>query len=102
MFMISINPTFGGLFTEAADERVEVEIAAAPHAGLWLIFLGVFLPGIKSIKDMDVLGVAVIVLSNDGEILIGSDGLDQNTCQRLFQQSATIMAEEAGLGPTVH
>jgi hypothetical protein len=56
----------------------------------------------KSIKDMDVLGVAVIVLSNDGEILIGSDGLDQNTCQRLFQQSATIMAEEAGLGATVH
>lgn len=56
----------------------------------------------KSIKDMDVLGVAVIVLSNDGEILIGSDGLDQTTCQRLFQQSATIMAEEAAVGPTVH
>jgi len=57
---------------------------------------------VNSIKDMDVLGLAVIVLSNDGEIAIGSEGLDHNTCRSLFQQSATIMANEAGVSPTVH
>jgi len=57
---------------------------------------------VNSIKDMDVLGLAVIVLSNDGEIMIGSEGLDHNTCRSLFQQSATIMANEAGVSPTVH
>lgn len=56
----------------------------------------------NSIKDMDVLGIAVIVLSNDGEIMIGSEGLDRNTCRNLFQQSATIMADEVVVNPTVH
>jgi len=31
------------------------------------------------IKDMDVMGVAIVVLSNDGEIMIGSEGLDHDT-----------------------
>ena len=54
------------------------------------------------IKGMDVMGVAIVVLSNDGEIMIGSEGLDHDTCQTLFQQSATIMANETGISQTLH
>ena len=48
------------------------------------------------------MGVAIVVLSNDGEIMIGSEGLDHDTCQTLFQQSATIMANETGISQTLH
>lgn len=61
------------------------------------------LAGINAaMKNLDVQGVAVVVLSNDGQILIGSEGLDADTCQSLLSQSADIMLEQSGISPTLH
>lgn len=62
--------------------------------------------GIKALesamKGIDITGVAVVVLSNDGEIMIGSEGLDRDTCQSLLAQSADLMLAESGMSPTLH
>jgi hypothetical protein len=61
------------------------------------------LAGVKNaMKNMDIHGVAIVVLSSDGQIMIGSDGLDADTCQSLLSQSAEIMLEQSGISPTLH
>lgn len=61
------------------------------------------LAGIKNaMKNMDIQGVAIVVLSNDGQIMIGSEGLDADTCQSLLSQGADIMLEQSGISPTLH
>jgi len=56
----------------------------------------------KAMKGKDVQGVAIVVLSQEGEIMIGAEGLDADTCQSLLAQSAEIMLEQAGISPTLH
>ena len=61
------------------------------------------LAGIKSaLESTDFQGVAVVVLSTDGQIMIGSEGLDMDTCQSLLSQSAKILLEESGISQTLH
>lgn len=56
----------------------------------------------KAMEGMDIQGVAVVVLSQDGQIMIGSEGLDRDTCQSLLSQSADLMIEEYGINQTLH
>lgn len=56
----------------------------------------------KAMKSMDVQGVAVVVLSTDGQIMIGSEGLDHDTCQSLLAQSANLMRNESDINFTLH
>lgn len=56
----------------------------------------------KAMKGMDVLGVAIVVLSDDGQIMIGSEGLDRDTCHSVLAQGADIMQAELGISPTIH
>ena len=56
----------------------------------------------KSMKNMDVQGIAVVVLAQDGQIMIGSEGLDIDTCQSLLAQSADLMQNETGANHTLH
>jgi len=61
------------------------------------------LSGIKNaMKGMDIQGVAIVVLSSDGQIMIGAEGLDADTCQSLLAQGADIMLSESGMSPTLH
>ena len=64
------------------------------------------LQGIDAIKAAmeaaEMQGVAVVVLGTDGQIMIGSEGLDRDTCQSLLAQSAELMAKEMGYNQTLH
>ena len=57
---------------------------------------------VKSMKGADIQGIAVVVLANDGQIMIGSEGLDRDTCQSLLSQSADLMLSEYGNNQTLH
>lgn len=61
------------------------------------------LSGIKNaMKGMDIQGIAIVVLSQDGQIMIGAEGIDADTCQSLLSQGADIMLEQSGISPTLH
>jgi hypothetical protein len=56
----------------------------------------------EALETKDFQGIAVVVLSTEGEIMIGSEGLDLDTCQSLLSQSAKILLEESGISQTLH
>ena len=56
----------------------------------------------KALETKDFQGIAVVVLSSEGEIIIGSEGLDMDTCQSLLSQSAKILLDESGISQTIH
>lgn len=56
----------------------------------------------KALETTDFQGIAVVVLSSEGEIIIGSEGLDMDTCQSLLSQSAKILLDESGISQTLH
>jgi len=56
----------------------------------------------QALETKDFQGIAVVVLSSEGEIIIGSEGLDMDTCQSLLSQSAKILLDESGMSQTIH
>jgi len=56
----------------------------------------------KALRSHEVKGIVIVMLSKDGEITIGAEGLDKFTCTNLLSQSATIMQEESGISSTLH
>jgi len=56
----------------------------------------------KAMESAEMQGIAVVVLGTDGQIMIGSEGLDRETCQSLLAQSAELMLAEHGISQTLH
>lgn len=57
---------------------------------------------LKTLENADVEGIAVILLSKDGTITIGSEGLDAGTTESLLRQSASLLNTESGTNQTIH